>query len=130
MQVLLNHVNGLPILTTQFTESIQEFGFPNVTLNQLSGDVVYASLSDGQLYLTPFGPDWEGPVDANSAKILVPDVMTCAGPVSVIDKVLVPVRLEPGATEGEGEAIASAPATGVLPTLVRQKIHSRATASE
>eukprot|EP00892_Ulva_mutabilis_P008310 jgi/Ulvmu1/5851/UM025_0111.1 len=102
-QVLLNHV-VVGALTSDGIISALNADGGNVQLATLLGSEILVTGADGDIFVQ------SGGLSPPGATVVTPDVVTCAGPVHVIDTVLLPTVPPPIAPDG-------APAPGMAPDM-------------
>lgn len=83
MQVLLNHAVPGDLTASAITDMLGTAGGSVVVKTLLESDV-FVTTTDSGLSIQSRG------LDAPGALVVTPDVITCAGPVHVIDTVLLP----------------------------------------
>lgn len=83
MQVLLNHVVPGDLTAAAITTALGEGG-GSTEVKTLSGGMLFVTTTDAGLYVQSAG------LEAPGALVVTPDVVTCPGPVHVIDTVLLP----------------------------------------
>lgn len=85
MQVILNHVVPVDFRAASLFDAIGNSGLEAVTLSTLLSPKLHVTNLGRSLYLAPVGTGTE-----RRTKVLVTDVLTCAGTLHVVDSVLVP----------------------------------------
>lgn len=83
VQVLLNHVVAGDFTATAIEALLGEAGGSTIVPTLLGSDLVVSTVDEG-LYVQSLG------LDAPGALVVTPDILTCVGPVHVINSVLLP----------------------------------------